>query len=390
MALRVQVPGLRLRAEPGTDAEVLATLSAGATVAATGDPVSRDGLTWYPVRWSSLSGWVSSGEADDWLALVGNGRIAFGSIDCEGRREQCTATANADGSDATVILPDFMARPIWSPTGEQIALEYHDPGNSTAHLVVANPLGDMPDEVGPGVSAVWSPDGSRLAWTDDQRLLWMREGSGEPIGLPAPEHGAAGAMAWSPDGTRIAFVGIHCPGCTGPIMGDPPLSVFVLALGADAPTRVADGYPGDLRWSLDGSTLSFSDYDLGTGTSERLVIDMSSGAVSPAVAVDGLTPDAILSPDGTQLVDVTDEGIVVANADGTDRRVIVSGAPDANPMAAGPRWSPDGRWILYQKVWVTGDAIEAWIVPADGSSEPARVAELGYDAAWQPVLTPLP
>lgn len=36
------------------------------------------------------------------------------------------------------------------------------------------------------------------------------------------------------------------------------------------------------------------------------------------------------------------------------------------------------------------DTRHAWIAPTDGSSEPTRVAELGYDAAWQPVLTPVP
>lgn len=48
-----------------------------------------------------------------------------------------------------------------------------------------------------------------------------------------------------------------------------------------------------------------------------------------------------------------------------------------------------GRWILYDMVWVTGDAVDAWIVPADGSGEPRLVSEDAYRAAWQPVLEPI-
>ena len=48
-----------------------------------------------------------------------------------------------------------------------------------------------------------------------------------------------------------------------------------------------------------------------------------------------------------------------------------------------------GQWILYDMVWVTGDAVDAWIVPAaDGSGEPRLVSEDAYRAAWQPVLEP--
>ena len=48
-----------------------------------------------------------------------------------------------------------------------------------------------------------------------------------------------------------------------------------------------------------------------------------------------------------------------------------------------------GRWILYDMVWVTGDAVDVWSVPADGSGEPRLVSENAYRAAWQPVLEPI-
>ncbi|HRZ81674.1 MAG TPA: hypothetical protein P5069_04390, partial [Candidatus Hydrogenedentes bacterium] len=49
------------------------------------------------------------------------------------------------------------------------------------------------------------------------------------------------------------------------------------------------------------------------------------------------------SPDGKRISYHEDYQIHVANADGTDKRRVETG----NPFNFGPRWSPDGEWILF-------------------------------------------
>ncbi len=114
-----------------------------------------------------------------------------------------------------------------------------------------------------------------------------------------------------------------------------------------------------------------------------------SGTVTTLASGDWLLQAGALSPEGSRLAALTPEGIVVADAAGDDQRMLVPRTEDSNPTPTHPRWSPDGRWILYDMVWVTGDAIDSWIVPADGSGEPQLVSETAYQAAWQPVLVPL-
>jgi len=67
-----------------------------------------------------------------------------------------------------------------------------------------------------------------------------------------------------------------------------------------------------------------------------------------------LTPTSV-SPDGSQIAYLkaagfgeTGQEIWLTRADGTDQRKIVSPSEEGTALAS-PVWSPDGRWIAYQK-----------------------------------------
>ncbi|HEX5246637.1 MAG TPA: hypothetical protein VFW41_05855 [Gaiellaceae bacterium] len=81
------------------------------------------------------------------------------------------------------------------------------------------------------------------------------------------------------------------------------------------------------------------------------------------------------SPDGTAIAFQRDDGIYVASAPGSDRKI----ASAINPQA--PVWSPNGEQVAYFA------AKRIWIAAADGSSAPRALVSLGTsssDPAWTP------
>jgi len=392
MLLRTMAAGLRLRADAGVDADVIATLPAGATVSVLDGPTASDGMAWYHVRFGDEVGWIAAGEEGEWLTRVANGRIGFACPNCGDDAGPATMTAQPDGTDMTVLYPR-LTRITWSPDGSRVALEEADANTGRSELLLMAADGSDVQSLGSGSGPAWSPDGERFAYVDQAaEALLLIDGDRDPLGLTVTDVGVPGSLAWSPDGSRLAFIAIDCPECPPgePIVGEPPMSVFVFEPPGGAVLKVADGgWGGHLRWLPDGSGLTFVEYDFGSGALELRVVDLESGAVRILAEGDEIGYGHAFSPDAGRVVTGTANGIVVFNADGSDPRTVVPATAQANPMPQNPRWSPDGQWVLYDMVWVTGDAIETWVIRSDGTGA-TRVAELGNDASWQPVLEPLP
>jgi dipeptidyl aminopeptidase/acylaminoacyl peptidase len=119
----------------------------------------------------------------------------------------------------------------------------------------------------------------------------------------------------------------------------------------------------------------------------------------------GLRPTSVAwSPDGTKLVFAADSGyrheleygasqIYTVAVDGTVRRL----TPDNDVNYTNPRYSPDGRWILYTRQLSTdavirrkldhGGATDLAIVPAEGGPEKLLTPDWDYlpaGATWSP------
>jgi Tol biopolymer transport system component len=168
--------------------------------------------------------------------------------------------------------------------------------------------------------------------------------------------------AVSPDGRSVAF---------SAVVGD-KRQIFVQLIAGGAPLQITDDpvdreYP---RWSPDSSSvLYFSPAASGEaqgsiweasalgGVPRRIVNSLGGADVSP---VDGQLAFFRLASVGIELV--------TAPADASSFEVVAQFAPTTYHL--NPRWSPDGRWIAFQR----GDSIrfDIFVVPARGG-EPRRL-----------------
>jgi Tol biopolymer transport system component len=193
----------------------------------------------------------------------------------------------------------------------------------------------MTNSLGPEFMPAISPDGRNLVYVardgenNDTDIFLVRVGGANPINLTADHDGWDTAPAFSPDGEQIAFASQREGG-----------GLFVMGATGESPRRVAD---------------------------------------------EGTHPD--WSPDSTQLVAATEQ-VADPYSRQTDSRLFIvdvaSGTTRDLPVnedGVGPRWSPDGRRILYWNE--IGGQRDLWTIPADGGTPTAITLDIHTD--WEPL-----
>jgi hypothetical protein len=137
-------------------------------------------------------------------------RIAFDS-DRDGMR--AVFVAAADGSGVTRISgPGYAAVPSWSPDGTRLAFVRAEPSAPKVwNIWTAAPDGSQLQRrthhrVGQAWGASWFPDGRRIAYSVETRLIVLDLRSGATVSYASPVPGRLlRTPAVSPDGGRIIF-----------------------------------------------------------------------------------------------------------------------------------------------------------------------------------------
>jgi len=133
-------------------------------------------------------------------------------------------------------------------------------------------------------------------------------------------------------------------------------------------------YNGGLFFLPDGKGLGFT--PLIQGVSRPFIMDLK-GANKKDVSGSGggFAYGYSASPDGGKITYHENYQVYIANADGSEKKKIDTG----NPFNFGPRWSPDGKWILF----LSGKhgASNPYVVQVDGTGL-KKIADLGGYQGW--------
>jgi dipeptidyl aminopeptidase/acylaminoacyl peptidase len=239
-----------------------------------------------------------------------------------------------------------------------------------------------------------SPDGSRLAYTDQggngESQIFVANLDGTGIEQVTHEVDRALSPAWSPDGSKIAYIGWHDRD-GGP--ADYLRDVFVLDLATGASTQLTfatrEPDPAKPDWSPwrafspsftpDGSSIVY-ETDRGDPSAIHYETEIRMVPVAGGESVllpEGTIESPDLSPDGSRWAYAwpteTSNCVCVSNADGTGERVLIPGGQDA---INGTRWSPDGARIVYWEFHSNNVSIVDF-----ATGQVTHVAE-GYQPTW--------
>lgn len=212
-----------------------------------------------------------------------------------------------------------------------------------------------PGQPGWQSSPLWSPDGSRILYTQElnsDRDIWVMNSNGtNQVNLTSAFGTWDNPGNWSPNGARILYWN--------------PLGSFLLNPDGTNQTPLLGAGRVARSWSPDGSRIAF-DYQ-----GDIWTID-SAGVGSPQQITSGSPTDAApdWSPDGSRFIFVRDNAIWVMDTNGANQHQV--GAQSVHfPW---PSWSPDGTQIVYA---LNGNLI---VANADGSN-PLTITHTGSAAA---------
>ena len=253
------------------------------------------------------------------------------------------------GSLRRLLTDAWVDSAAWSPDGKSVV---YSPGDGDLDVIRSDGTGTRKLAAVGGLPGAlsWSPDGSKIRFSRDNRLWEMSsDGSGLHPLLPGWRPSSSQCCGrWTPDGKFFVFLS---RGAFFSYSGLLPASqLWVLderrGLFRRAPTEPVQLTSGPIRWntpipSKDGTKIFAHGVIL---RGELVRYDAQSSRLQPWLG--GISAEFVtFSPDGQFVAYVTfPEGILWrANRDGSHPVQLT----DAPLYPLNPRWSPDGSQILF-------------------------------------------
>ena len=253
----------------------------------------------------------------------------------------------------------------------------------------------------------FSPDGSRLAFDQlaseaapaIQTYIAKADGSDAKrlSQCDFPRCGGYWEPAWSPDGSQLAVSMDAGPVTeTGPWPGPTRFGIAIVDVDSGKATQIVDnenavGQNRFARWSPDGKRLVFyrgrakSD---GTIQTAIFVVDVDGSNLRRLTPWDMLAGDPDWSPNGDLIAFSTypsrefepmdPSELYTMRPDGSGIKALTSNGEDG-PRATEPRWTPDGKAILYVRETQAGTHRSIWVIDRTGGTDvPVLTKEPDY------------
>jgi Tol biopolymer transport system component len=193
-----------------------------------------------------------------------------------------------------------------------------------------------------GWDASWSPNGTQIAFFSGRNLFVVDRNGNHSRRLTHDVFPDFDAV-WSRDGTRIAFLQQPQPAISLGLPVGVQNDIMIVDVATGVVTHLTRDRTArsDLLWSPDGTKLFFRTGVMGAFTGAD---DVQTGAPSPGLG--HIYP--VWSGDGRELAFLDGmNGVEVANADGSNARVLVH--VDPYTCLAHPSWSPGGRALVFSE-----------------------------------------
>jgi Tol biopolymer transport system component len=234
------------------------------------------------------------------------------------------------------------SRGAWSPDGKMIAFNSDRTGEMNIWLfdLESGRSRQITKGSGGDFQANWSPDGKRIAFFSSRAGtadVWCVDvESGELEQLTSSESVNVNPF-YSPDGKMIAY--------NSDQTGRP--EVWVMNADGSEQRQLGDsGVMGHfMRWTRDGEAIIYRSPRGGDPQTVRHSLDGSVEVIPEIIGGAHMS----LSPDNTHIMDVVGHKVLwVSSLDGgKPEKVFEFDDPDARIDY--PVWSPDGRWILFDR-----------------------------------------
>jgi len=311
---------------------------------------------------------------------IGEGRAEYIAIPSDGGMERKLAEFSGVSADVGQPLPAVS----WTPDGKSLAVvetgEKQLPAialvslaNGTVRRITTPPEGSEGDST-PAVS----PDGNSLAFVrataPDSADIYLCDLAGGGLRRLTFDDRAIRGIAWTPDGQELVYAASRDGGGWRlwrlAAYGGSPREVAVAGVQAHFPAIAPHGHR--LAYTDSPSVPAIWRAALGAPETDERPIIRSSGRESAPV----------YSPDGKRIANVSDqtgtEEIWLSDAAGGNR---VQLTRLKGPRVSRPRWSPDGRLLLFEARADRG--AEVYTIPVAGGrpDQPHRVL-LGSGASW--------
>jgi len=271
-------------------------------------------------------------------------------------------------------------RPLWTPEAADLLFASGRDGDSEIYVLRSGQKDwiNLSNNKAVDNWPVWSPDGSGIAFQSNRAGnldIWTMKADGSEQVQLTKDSEPDYLPSWSPDGKTILFTSWRKE------TADEKRAPHIYAMNPDGTDQrrlieeslnTSEG----ATWSPDGSTIVFA--RKGEKGADLFIAD-SDGKNEKRITHDQdrniYNGSPTLSPDGKAVAfysdDETTAALTVMNVDGTDRRILVAEGHNWYP-----RWSPDGRWIVYTAAVAGGDKgnIDIFAIPVVGGGKPVLLA----------------